>query len=313
MEFYKLGQYIDEYSDILPSDTQVLPITNDDWYIAVKSQFNDIAWMYYYEREMLNGSRFPYNEPDISIENIKRCIAIYLIQNRRRYERIFNAYTADFNPLWNVDGVTGTVSEGNKRGYDELQNRGNDTTANSGKDSTVRTGNETHAGSGHDTKETEYDSTMTKNGTRELENEGQDIDTKQVSSYESQLWLDQEKNTKEFNNRKDTETFTALEDAHEGKDTETNTLGTTITDTYNNVKDETTHGLQTKTEYNSDHKTVYNSDDKFVEMVIRQGNIGVTRSDELITHAIELFNSVLYDFFKMVVRDCVNQITYRIY
>ena len=313
---YKLGEYIDKYTSILPSDTAVLPLASDDWYIAVKAQFNDLAWMYYYDREMLHGGRFPEDDEEISLENIKRCIAIYLIQNRRRYERLFNAFMADFNPLWNVDGVTGTISEANKGGYDELKKSGNDKYQKSGTETNTKTGNETHAKTGNDTDKTTYMSDVTKSGYEEREKLGADVELTQVTTFDDATYRDAQKLTKGVgpDGSKEKNTFVNVKDKKGGYDEDKTTYASTLTDTYNQVADTLSFNQrEDKTTYDTTDKTSYNSNDKFVEMVIRQGNIGVTRSDELITHAIELFNSALYDFYKTVVRDCVNQLTYRIY
>lgn len=308
-----LGEYLDEYNTLLPLDINLGALANDDWYIALKPQFDNLVWLYYYDRELLGGRRFPYNDNEKAYNNIIKAFTIYLIQNRRRYERIFNAFMSDFNPLWNVDGVTGTVHEGSKRGNDELQNRGNDKITNSGKDTNTKSGNATHTGSGYDKLTHNYDSYTNRIGNQETEYEGIATDETLKTTFDDSTYNGTEKNTHDMGNRKDTVTYNDVKDTHYGEDYDKNELGSTITDTYNNVKDDFEHGKIETTEYNSNHKTVYNSNDKFVEMVIRQGNIGVTRSDELITHAIELFNSCLYDFFKTVTNDLVNQVTYRIY
>lgn len=308
-----LGEFLDKYNTLLPLDINLGALANDDWYIALKPQFDNLVWLYYYDRELLGGRRFPCNDDEKAYDNIIKAFTIYLTQNRRRYERIFNAFMSDFNPLWNVDGVTGTVHEGSKRGNDELQNRGNDKITNSGKDTNTKSGNATHTGSGFDKLTHNYDSYTNRNGNQETEFEGIATDETLKTTFDDSTYNGAEKNTHDMGNRKDTVTYNDVKDIHYGEDWDKNELGSTITDTYNNVKDDFEHGKIETTDYNSNHKTVYNSDDKFVEMVIRQGNIGVTRSDELITHAIELFNSCLYDFFKTVTNDLVNQVTYRIY
>lgn len=312
-------EFLSEYNTLLPENTEILPIINDDWWIAVSSQFDDIAWLYYANREVMSSPRFPEEFPEIAYENIQRSIAIYLIQNRRRYERIFNAFTADFNPLWNVDGVTGTISENNKTGYDELARSGDDTVDNSGTDTNVKSGNQTDAGSGFDKLIHHYDSSDTRTGHEIDSYEGQETNTTEVTTFDDSTLKTTEKVTTGYGEPLQgtqkiiDKQYDDVQDTKSGEDYDKNELGSTKTLTFNDVTDEFTHGKQEKTTYNSKDKTTYNNKDNFVEMVIRQGNIGVTRSDELITHAIELFNSSLYDFYKMVVRDCINQVTYRIY
>lgn len=310
---FKLGQYLDYFQTLKPTDPMLGELVNDDWWIATAPQFDDLIWLYFYERELFDGSRFNDDDENKNYSNILKSFTIYLKQNRRRFERVFNAYTSDFNPLWNVDGVTGTVHEGSKRGNDELQNRGNDKITNSGKDTNTKSGNATHTGSGFDKLTHHYDSYTNRVGNQETEFEGIATDETLKTTFDDSTYNGAEKNTHDMGNRKDTVTYNDVKDIRYGEDYDKNDLGTTITDTYNDVKDDFEHGKIETTDYNSNHKTVYNSDDKFVEMVIRQGNIGVTRSDELIQKAIELFNNDLYDFYKMVVSECVSQVTYRIY
>ena len=307
---YKIGEYLDEFETLTPT---IASLDNEDWWNAVKTQLNDLIWLYYYDRELIGGTRFQSDNDTNNYNNIMRTFEIYLKQNNRRFNRVFNAFVADFNPLWNVDGVTGTISESQKTGNDELKKTGTETGAKTGTDTNVKSGNETHAGSGSDTDTTQYLSKMGKNGYREVEQLGDEFTEKQNTPNDSVTWYDTEKETTRFNNRKEKESFTNYADEHTGKDIVTKQRGTTETDTYNNVTDELTHNTTDTTTFNTSDKTIYNTDDKFVEMVIRQGNIGVTRSDELITHAIELFNSVLYDFYKMVARELVNLVTYRVY
>jgi len=307
---YKIGEYLDEFETLTPT---ISALDNEDWWKAAKPQINDLIWMYYYDRELIGGNRFQSDDETHNYNNIMKTFEIYLKQNNRRFNRIFNAFIADFNPLWNVDGVTGTVHEGSKRGNDELQNRGNDKITNSGTDTNTKSGNETHTGSGFDKLIHNYDSYNNRTGNQETELEGISTDETLKTTFDDSTYNGVEKNTHDMGNRKDTINYNDVKDIHYGEDYDKNELGSTLTDTYNDVKDEFEHGKIETTDYNSNHKTVYNSDDKFVEMVIRQGNIGVTRSDELITHAIELFNSTLYDFYKMIVRELVNLVTYRVY
>lgn len=280
MEKYKLGYYLDTYNTLLPSDLDLGSVASEDWYIAIKSQFDDLAWLYYYNKELIDCSRFDISEPLTVYNNIKKSIGIYLKQNNRRYNRIFNAFTANFNPLWNVDGVTGTVSENAKTGKDTYKKTGTTSDGHTGTISdngsnvgtTVRTGSETLASTGTDT---------TSDAATTFDSGSSYLPTTQSALSHGKT------DTTTYNNVTDTDNYT-----------------TGNTKTFANT-DTTTH--------NTTDETLYNNKDQFVEMVIRQGNIGVTRSDELITHAIELFNSCLYDFYKMVVSDCINLVTYRIY
>lgn len=91
----------------------------------------------------------------------------------------------------------------------------------------------------------------------------------------------------------------------------------TVHGTLNNPKHQITENVTDKdkgnesgtTTYGSRHDTVNNTTHKELEMHIRQGNIGVTKSTELLA---DFRNLAIFDFYKMVVRDCVNTCTYAI-
>ena len=48
-------------------------------------------------------------------------------------------------------------------------------------------------------------------------------------------------------------------------------------------------------------------------MIIRQGNIGVTKSSELLLDTLALYDDLLMDFVHYVVNDCINQVSYAVY
>ena len=319
MNYNIVGDFLDTYETLIPPDEMISTLLTDDWWIATESQFDDLIWMYFYEREIYDFPRFNPSTPETAYNNIRRTIAIYLNQNRRRYERMFNAFMSDFNPLWNVDGVTGTIQEQTHTGTDTYKKTGDDTLNNTGTDTNVKTGNQTDAGSGFDKLIHHYDSWTMKTGDETEKYSGEETNTKEVTTFDSDTLKTTEKNTTGYGEELQgtqkiiNKNYDDVKDMHDGEDYDKNELGSTQTLTFNNVTDALTHGKQAKTTYNSTDTNTKNLSDKFVEMVIRQGNIGVTRSDELITRALELFNNTLYDFYKIVVTDCVNQISYRLY
>ena len=78
---------------------------------------------------------------------------------------------------------------------------------------------------------------------------------------------------------------------------------------FTNREDKTTYSSDIKNEYNSGESSGRNENRKDLELQIRQGNIGVTKSTELIDSQRA---TVMFDFFKLVVKDCVNQCTYAV-
>lgn len=72
------------------------------------------------------------------------------------------------------------------------------------------------------------------------------------------------------------------------------------TETYNSVKDTMVHGLQQKTEYGSTSTTTYNTtddiDDTGTVTRLRQGNIGVTKTQDLIQSQRDIVQFNVTDF-----------------
>lgn len=109
------------------------------------------------------------------------------------------------------------------------------------------------------------------------------------------------------------------QNARTGTDTSTNSGsditsdGRTAYDTDNFLNTEKStlqHGMQNQTQYNSGNTETRNLTDKEDITVTRQGNIGVTKSTELLEDYRKL---VEFDLWKYITHDIVNQISYGIY
>jgi hypothetical protein len=76
-----------------------------------------------------------------------------------------------------------------------------------------------------------------------------------------------------------------------------------------------THDLDGKNEttYASQLKKTLNLKDKDIALTIRQGNIGVTKSSELLQDTLDLYATDLMDFVKYVMNDTLDQISYAVY
>lgn len=298
-----VGYYVTNYNTILPSDGDLGDIANTLWYQFIKTQFNDYTWSNYYQRELFDNPKFNHDDPDDTLADIKRTLLIHLKSKARIYDRMFNAYMADFNPLWNVDGVVGEIRETNHTGTDTDAHTGSDSTSTTDGGTIIRTGNETDRKEGKEA--------TTTSGNKETEFHGASVNVTSKTTFDDESWNLAEKVEQGF-----------TEDAgHERKDKET----------YNNVKDETdftnrvdTHSYNSVTDtrdltgsatntYDSTLQRTKALKDTDLFMQIRQGNIGITRSDELIGHSLELFGSELYDFVHYVVNDCINQLAYSLY
>ena len=83
------------------------------------------------------------------------------------FAKLYEAMRKDYNPIWNVDGVTGVITEDNHTGTDTLTKRGTDTGRTSGSDSTAASGNDVTRFSGQDVD--------TLSGTDVTRNAGSDV------------------------------------------------------------------------------------------------------------------------------------------
>ena len=312
-----LGYYIDEYDTLLPTDAALGSVASHPWYLYIKTKFDNAVWADLYDREVFNNHKFPCDDTDASYDNIVKTIKIRMINKDRIYAQMYKSFIADFNPLWNVDGITGRITESSHTGTDTDVKSGSDTLKDTGGHSNVRTGNETLGQTGKEV--TDYVGTESVNhkGSETDTHGGTITETDSNVPYDSNSFLDTHKkvttptdtNTKTFTNREDETTYTGRHDDH----TFENRVDTK---TYNNVTDTfsyTAPGEQHQTTYNNTLTKTLNLADKDLEMIIRQGNIGVTRSDELLQHALELFDSYLYDFVKYVVMDCCDQVSYALW
>lgn len=150
----------------------------------------------------------------------------------------------------------------------------------------THTGTDINAHKGKDTTLTEDNGNITKSGNETIASAGTDTSIDSNTTYNSSTFFDGDKNT--FNH------------------------GKTDTHTYNQVRD--THDLDGKNEttYNSSMEETRNLTDNHIDLKVRQGNIGVTKSSELLRDTLELYNDELIDFYKQVVRACINQVSYAV-
>lgn len=299
-----VGYYVDNYDNILPSDESLGDIASALWYAFIKTQFNDYVWSNYYKRELYDNPKFNNEDLEANLANIKRTLLIHFKSKARLYDRMFNAYMADFNPLWNVDGVVGEIREINHTGTDTNAHTGSDTVATTDGGTLVRTGNETDAYTGKQA--------TTRTGDQTTTYEGSDITVKSNTTFDSATFNPVEKVETGFSNEQGHE---REDNVHYGnvKD-ETEFTNRTDTHTYNSVTDTrnlTGSGTNTYNSTNTNTKALKDTD---LFMQIRQGNIGVTKSSELLADAMELYGlNELMDFVHFVVNDSINQVAYSIY
>lgn len=270
----------DTDNSLLPSDEQVSTIASKEWYTALKPHFNDLIWEYYADRVVFIDSRFKCDDDAATLINkIKRSFAILLKTKDYTFDKLYETTQLEYNPLWNVDGVVGTIHE---------------TTANeekaethTGSDTLTRDGNDTHKKTGKDTTSIGETTDFTSDDGTET--------TDYTTTYDS------------------TDSTPPAEYLEHRTNEETGRTDKTDVDRSEEIE----YGSNDKLEYNSTHTTEYDTEtggtseryQKDLDLVIRQGNIGVTKSTELLDSQRE---TVLFDFFKTVVHECVNTCTYAV-
>lgn len=304
---------------LTPDASEMGAIANSDWWTACSSMFDDLLWLYYPNRTVFFNDRFPFNPNDPEnaadiascIANIKRTFAVYLKSKNYTYSRLYNTTVAEYNPLYNVDAYEFEDTISDHTGTNENEKSGSDTNVKSGDTTVDYLGEESVIKSGNETIENEGSEENVRSGSEDLSHDGVDTTTNSRTTFDSSTEYETDKSevepgvtdTTTYNNVTDTRNFIDRVDTHTYNDvTDTKSYDERSDKTsYNDVTDEMT--------YNSKNTETRNLHD--VEGVTRRryGNIGVTKSTDLIDAERE---TVLYDFYKKVVHDCVNLITYAV-
>lgn len=290
-------------NNLLPSDEMVSNIASKEWYQAVKPFFNDLIWEYYSDRVVFMNSRFKCDDDaDTLISKIKRSFAILLKTKDYTFDKMYNVTQLEYNPIWNVDGVVGTIHETSTNetiGHDKT---GTDTTSHTGYDNLEKRGDNDIQHRGSDTD--------AKTGTEKFDTEN----TGDSTTSDAQHYV----------NTYDSIDYTPPAEYPESHDHTTNTEIKHDTTTFN-TSDSTTYNSNDKTLFNSNEKQNYNSETEVeyntsddtereefkrdLDLMIRQGNIGVTTTQKMMNEELEV---ALFDFYKTVVHECVNTCTYAI-
>ena len=212
-------------------------------------------------------------------------------------ERLFQAFRAKYNPIWNVDGVEGHIRQSSHTG--DVTKTGKTETTNTGKTETAHTGKTETQNTGSSSNE--------KTGNETTEPEGSEIATTAKTTFEDSDFEDTQKITTEFDDRKDTHTFNNVKDTYSIDSLDPLTETYEI-DSQNPLKDTYTVDSQNplKETYSIDSqnplKEARNLSDQDLEMTIRQGNIGVTKSQDLVMSEKDvrdiddIINYAIYDF-----------------
>lgn len=296
MSRHDINYYLAENNNTLcPADISLGDIANAEWWQFLKPLWDDMLWLYYGDRVVFFNKRFPDDNDITAINNILRSWVIMLKSKAHNYERLYNLYMQDYNPLWNVDGVTGTVAQDDHTGTDTRKKTGSDTLR--------QTGTDTRAATGTDSTDITTSDDLVKSGNETMQASGDDTNVKQVATFDSgDNWVNSEKDTV-HNGKLDTHTYNNVTDARDIETSHDTTYGRTDTNTKN---------LTDTQEYNTTDQDTRNLTDKHVDMVIRQGNIGVTMSQQLWEAEANIWRDNMSEWAKQIIREAVNLVTYAV-
>ena len=324
-KLYRIMDYLNKYTSLTPSDIQVGDVTQSLWWTPLKAQFDDLLWMYFDRRTIFVNEKFKPDEPDDTKNNIIRTFSILLKSKKPQLDRMYDVLTKEYNPIWNVDGVTGTIytdthtgtNTQNKTGTDTLAESGSNVDRITGSDNVTQSGSNTNTESGSDSFEehtTKGDTTRT--GSVAVNDSGTDVNNHDRYTFDDQSTAKKEGVDSTKYGKSETTTYNSLKDAHvydnENETTygkvDTTTFGKKDTTNYGKV-DTMTFGKQDQTTYNTQVQDTRNLSDEHIEMVFRQGNQGVTMTQAMIQAELDV-REKFGDFFYYVVHLCVNQVTY---
>lgn len=287
----------------------VLPVTLEDGTtenLFTDEEFKNIIMNQYTSFGLFSPSYYDSDQKkvvyiiedtDDAIEKLHKLFTIWVKDRSSGISKMLDALRKKYNPIWNVDGVEGTIHQSTHTGTDtdkktgtekivtedngDITNSGKTTTENTGKSSNTKTGNETNTPT------------------------GSDVVTKAVTTYDDDTFRNTEKTTTDFEDqRTDTHTYNSVKDSYE-VDSQDPLKETYEIDTYNPLKEH--HDLDGKhdTTFDTTLQKTLNLKDEDLDMKIRQGNIGVTSTQSLIRQQIDLTD--LDDIITYAIHDFVHR------
>lgn len=261
--------------------------------IVTSSQFKIKLMQKYYSFNFLTGSYFDPQNGEVELaENINDAItqftyAFNVWRDDRKYGflKLLDALRADYDPIWNVDGVeietiirdldTTDTNRRTNTGTQTTNDTGTQTVADTGTDTMQKTGTQTVANTGT--------SANAKTGTERTQTDDQSIT--QSSPYDDNLFYNKERVDTDND---DTTTYNTT-DTRTDNLSELTTNALTDTET-KNLQSLRTDALQSQrtdnlTEQNNGSGTEDETTQRTLE---RHGNIGVTKTQELILSQFEV-------------------------
>ena len=215
-------------------------------------------------------------DTDAAVEKLHELFTLWIKDRKSGISKMLDALRKNYNPIWNVDGVEGTIHQSTHTGTDTDKKTGTDTTSGSETGTVTNTGKSTNTRTGNETD------TPT----------GKDINTGFNTTFDSSSFRDTQKTEASFDNRIDTHTYNEVKDTFE-------------VDSENPTTETRNLANGGSTQYNSQTQKTLNLKDEDLDMKIRQGNIGITSTQSLIRQQIDLTD--LDDIITYAIHDFVHR------
>ena len=282
----------------LDDGTESILFTSDEFKTIIMNQYTSFG-LYspsYYDSDQKQMVAI-IEDTDAAIEELHKLFTLWIKDRKSGISKMLDALRKSYNPIWNVDGVEGTIHQETHTGTDTNNKTG--FVKNTGSSSTTSTGKSTTTDKGS--------SSNTKTGNETNEPTGSDVVTKAVTTYDDNTFRDTEKTTTDFKDRrKDTHTYNSVKDTYE-VDSQNPIKSEYEVDGQNPLKETYLVDDENplKETYNTEDKKTLNLKDEVLNMEIRQGNIGVTSTQSLIRQQIDL--TELDDIITYAIHDFVHR------
>lgn len=261
----------------LDDGTESILFTSDEFKTIITNQYTSFG-LYspsYYDSDQKQMVAI-IEDTDAAIEELHKLFILWIKDRKSGISKMLDALRKSYNPIWNVDGVEGTIHQSIHTGTDTDKKTGTDTISGSETGTVTNTGKSTNTRTGNETD------TPT----------GKDINTGFNTTFDSSTFRDTQKTEATFENRTDTHTYNQVKDTFE-------------VDSENPTTETRNLANGGSTQYNSQNQKTLNLKDEDLDMKIRQGNIGVTSTQSLIRQQIDLTD--LDDIITYAIHDFVHR------
>ena len=261
----------------LDDGTESILFTSDEFKTIIMNQYTSFG-LYspsYYDSDQKQMVAI-IEDTDAAIEELHKLFTLWIKDRKSGISKMLDALRKSYNPIWNVDGVEGTIHQSTHTGTDTDKKTGTDTISGSETGTVTNTGKSTNTRTGNETD------TPT----------GKDINTGFNTTFDSSTFRDTQKTEATFEQRVDTHTYNQVRDTFE-------------VDSENPTTETRNLANGGSTQYNSQNQKTLNLKDEDLDMKIRQGNIGVTSTQSLIRQQIDL--TELDDIISYAIHDFVHR------